>query len=211
MPCNQRYGMEEVLLSYIFWVFFLIDGIEFTALFTIKRVIQLECIPRKREKMHNAFCMQYESWKNKLSLISPTDDKLHQNSRLSFSAGAVGPSLQVHQGLDLKQIQLDSMGYLVSRHLQSCAHFDDAGELFNSTLRFFGGNYKEVSSALINPICQRAVCVFWGGTLWWCEFIHGCLFCCCWEKFFPPRRPYATVHIRVRQFVVKTLRKVRTF
>ena len=112
-----------------------------------------------------------------------------------FFAGAVGPSLQVHQGLDLKQIQLDSMGYLVSRHLQSCAHFDDAGELFNSTLRFFGGNYKEVSFALINPICQRAVCVFevWDGA----NLYMGAFFAAAW-KVFPPS-PYATVHIRVRQ------------
>ena len=62
-----------------------------------------------------------------------------------FPAGAVGPSLQVHNGLDLKQIQLDSLGYLISRHLQTCAHFDQAKEQFNNTLRFFGGNYKDVS------------------------------------------------------------------
>jgi len=57
--------------------------------------------------------------------------------------GAVGPSTQVYNSLDLKQIQLDSLGYLMARHLQSCAHFDSSSDLFDNALRFYGGNYKE--------------------------------------------------------------------
>ena len=57
----------------------------------------------------------------------------------------MGPSTQVYNSLDLKQIQLDSLGYLMARHLQSCAHFDSSSDLFDNALRFYGGNYKEVS------------------------------------------------------------------
>ena len=68
--------------------------------------------------------------------------------------GAVGPSTQVYNSLDLKQIQLDSLGYLMARHLQSCAHFDSSSDLFDNALRFYGGNYKEVSDLedMINEI-----------------------------------------------------------
>jgi len=64
--------------------------------------------------------------------------------------GAVGPSLQVHSGLDLKQIQLDSLGYLISRHLQTCGHFEQASHCFTSTLRFFDGNYKDTMDYIMS-------------------------------------------------------------
>ena len=82
----------------------------------------------------------------------------------------MGPSTQVYNSLDLKQIQLDSLGYLMARHLQSCAHFDSSSDLFDNALRFYGGNYKEVSNNyilledVINEITfVMAVQCKWGG------------------------------------------------
>ena len=42
--------------------------------------------------------------------------------------GAVGPSQVAHAGLELKHIQLDSLGYLISRHMASCGHFNEAAK-----------------------------------------------------------------------------------
>ena len=59
--------------------------------------------------------------------------------------GAVGASHHFHAGLELKHVQLDSLGYLLARHIQSCGHFHASISLMSSTLKFFNTNYKEVS------------------------------------------------------------------
>ena len=58
--------------------------------------------------------------------------------------GAVGASHHFHAGLELKHVQLDSMGYILSRHIQSCGHFHASISLMSSTLKFFNTNYKDV-------------------------------------------------------------------
>ena len=64
--------------------------------------------------------------------------------------GAVGPSQLVHSGLEIKHIQLDSLGYLMSRHIHSCGHFNEAGKDFRNTLKFFTGNYKDTIDYIIS-------------------------------------------------------------
>jgi hypothetical protein len=59
--------------------------------------------------------------------------------------GAVGVSHNVYVGLELKHIQLDSLGHVLTRHVPTCAHFTTQSTLFGNTLKFFTGNYKEVS------------------------------------------------------------------
>lgn len=59
--------------------------------------------------------------------------------------GAVGASYLYQTGLELKHVQLDSLGYLLSRHIQTCAHFNTASSMFSSTIKFFTSNYKDVS------------------------------------------------------------------
>ena len=61
------------------------------------------------------------------------------------AVGAVGLSYQIHSGLELKHVQWDSLGYVLSRHMQTCSHFDTASGLFHTSLKFFNSNYKEVS------------------------------------------------------------------
>ena len=62
--------------------------------------------------------------------------------------GAVGLSYQIHTGLELKHVQWDSLGYVLSRHIQTCSHFDTSLGLFHLILKFFNSNYKEVSKRL---------------------------------------------------------------
>ena len=63
--------------------------------------------------------------------------------------GAVGASHQLHLGLELKHVQLDSLGYVLTRHIQTCAHFHTAISMFSSSLKFFNSNYKDVSCQLL--------------------------------------------------------------
>ena len=63
---------------------------------------------------------------------------------LNYS-GAVGASQVFHADLELKHVQLDSMGYILTKHIQSSAHFHTAIGMFSSHLKFFNSNYKDVS------------------------------------------------------------------
>jgi hypothetical protein len=58
--------------------------------------------------------------------------------------GAVGCSQKAFQGLEVKHIQLDTLGHLVSRHVITCGHFASASTVLGNTLKFFTGNYKDV-------------------------------------------------------------------
>ena len=64
--------------------------------------------------------------------------------------GAVGPSQVIHLGLELKHIQLDSLGYLMSHHIMSCGHLNETAKFFRNTLRFFSGNYKDTIDYIIS-------------------------------------------------------------
>ena len=63
---------------------------------------------------------------------------------LSF-LGAVGAAHKVYRDLDLKHIQLDSMGHILPRQALTSGHFPLAADVFENTLKFFTGNYKDVS------------------------------------------------------------------
>eukprot|EP00094_Tigriopus_californicus_P005649 TCALIF_05446-PA protein Name:"Similar to NAA25 N-alpha-acetyltransferase 25, NatB auxiliary subunit (Homo sapiens)" AED:0.06 eAED:0.06 QI:638/0.81/0.83/1/1/1/12/101/1433 len=76
--------------------------------------------------------------------------------KLYNEAGAVGCAFNAYNGLELKHIQLDSMGYLIIRALQICGHFESTFSLVGSTLRFFNSNQKDVMSNS-NPILKPRV------------------------------------------------------
>jgi len=65
-------------------------------------------------------------------------------------SGAVEVSDSIHSGLELKHVQLDSLGYVLSRHIQTCGHFHSTIGLFSSTLKFFNSNYKDIIDFLIS-------------------------------------------------------------
>ena len=62
----------------------------------------------------------------------------------------MGPSQVIHLGLEIKHIQLDSLGYLMSRHIASCGHFNETAKFFRNSLRFFTGNYKDTIDYIIS-------------------------------------------------------------
>lgn len=59
-------------------------------------------------------------------------------------SGAVGAAHTVYSGLEVKHVQLDSLGHLLTRHLITSGHFSTASSVIASTLKFFSGNYKDV-------------------------------------------------------------------
>jgi len=65
-------------------------------------------------------------------------------------SGAVGVSNSFHGGLELKHVQLDSLGYVLSRHVQTCGHFHSTIGHLSSTLKFFNSNYKDIIDFLIS-------------------------------------------------------------
>ncbi|XP_059090610.1 N-alpha-acetyltransferase 25, NatB auxiliary subunit-like [Tigriopus californicus] len=70
--------------------------------------------------------------------------------KLYNEAGAVGCAFNAYNGLELKHIQLDSMGYLIIRALQICGHFESTFSLVGSTLRFFNSNQKDIVDHIIS-------------------------------------------------------------
>ena len=88
------------------------------------------------------------------SAVVPLYDAIH-DSPASFqlklllvkflnAVGAVGLSYKIHAGLELKHVQWDSLGYVLSRHIQTCGHFDTSLGLSHLILKFFNSSYKEV-------------------------------------------------------------------
>ena len=82
-------------------------------------------------------------------IVKTHKTKKNLYTNVSIFAGAVGLSHNVFLGLELKHIQLDSLGYILTRHVSTCAHFNTQSTLFGNTLKFFTGNYKEVRW----PVC----------------------------------------------------------
>lgn len=59
-------------------------------------------------------------------------------------SGAVGASSFFHAGLEIKHVQNDSLGYVLSRHIQTGGHFHTTFAMLNTSLKFFNSTYKDV-------------------------------------------------------------------
>ena len=66
-------------------------------------------------------------------------------TKTRFPQGAVGVSNAVHSVLELKHVQLDSLGHLMSHRIISCFHLRAASEHFSNSLKFFTSSYRDVS------------------------------------------------------------------
>ena len=49
--------------------------------------------------------------------------------------------------MEIKHIQNDSLGYMVTNHIQRLGHIMGSASLFETMLRFFSLNHKEVRAA----------------------------------------------------------------
>lgn len=59
-------------------------------------------------------------------------------------AGAGVAAHDVYETLDVKHMQLDSLGYVHCAAVQSNGQYNIASSLYDVTLRFFTVNYKDV-------------------------------------------------------------------
>lgn len=59
--------------------------------------------------------------------------------------GAGAAAHDVYETLDIKHMQLDSLGYIHGGAVQATGQYSIASSLYDFTLRFFTVNYKDVS------------------------------------------------------------------
>lgn len=59
--------------------------------------------------------------------------------------GAGAAAHDVYETLDIKHMQLDSLGYIHGGAVQATGQYSVASSLYDVTLRFFTVNYKDVS------------------------------------------------------------------
>ncbi|XP_052801736.1 N-alpha-acetyltransferase 25, NatB auxiliary subunit-like [Mya arenaria] len=69
--------------------------------------------------------------------------------RLYCSMGAFGPCPALYDGMEIKHIMNDTLGYIVSSHVGRLGHFMAACAMYGTMLRFFTVNHKETAEYLI--------------------------------------------------------------
>ncbi|KAB7494608.1 N-alpha-acetyltransferase 25, NatB auxiliary subunit [Armadillidium nasatum] len=78
--------------------------------------------------------------------------------------GATSASYDVYERLDMKQIQVDTLGHIMSLQSLDTGHYSCASTIFSTTLKFFMANYKDTSDPLImaykfGSLCRIPECV----------------------------------------------------
>ncbi|XP_076434680.1 N-alpha-acetyltransferase 25, NatB auxiliary subunit-like isoform X2 [Babylonia areolata] len=69
--------------------------------------------------------------------------------RLYCEVGAFGPVPALWNGMDMKHIMNDSLGYFISNHVGRLGHLVAACAMFGTMLRFFSVNHKETTEYLL--------------------------------------------------------------
>lgn len=69
--------------------------------------------------------------------------------RVYCSMGAISPCLVLFQGLEIKHIERDTLGYCVTRYVEALGQFEAASSMFLGTLKFFYGNQKNTPEHII--------------------------------------------------------------
>ncbi|XP_020616340.1 N-alpha-acetyltransferase 25, NatB auxiliary subunit-like isoform X1 [Orbicella faveolata] len=65
------------------------------------------------------------------------------------SMGALSPCLALYDGLEVKHIEQDVIGYTVTRYVEALGHFEAASSVYLNTLKFFYGNQKNTPEHII--------------------------------------------------------------
>ena len=111
--------------------------------------------------------------------VTKSENLSHQVGWFSLT-GAVGVSHHVFTGLELKHIQLDTLGHILTRHVPTCAHFATQSTLYGNTLKFFTGNYKEASLFQFSYLIIEQWYQTWRfSTIWAYLESFGCFFFRC--------------------------------
>ncbi|XP_031570934.1 N-alpha-acetyltransferase 25, NatB auxiliary subunit-like [Actinia tenebrosa] len=69
--------------------------------------------------------------------------------RIYSLMGGCGPSMSLFDRMEIKHIQLDTLGYLATRYLYFQGHFEAALSLYTTTLKYFFGNQKDTPEYFI--------------------------------------------------------------
>ncbi|XP_014770080.1 N-alpha-acetyltransferase 25, NatB auxiliary subunit [Octopus bimaculoides] len=69
--------------------------------------------------------------------------------RLYCTVGAFGPCTDIYDSMEAKHIINDTLGYVVANHVNRLGHFLSAHMMYNTMLRFFSVNHKEITEYLI--------------------------------------------------------------
>ncbi|XP_070572285.1 N-alpha-acetyltransferase 25, NatB auxiliary subunit-like [Ptychodera flava] len=64
--------------------------------------------------------------------------------------GAFGPCPELYDGMEIKHIQQDTLGYTVTRFCEPLGHFVSASAVYNATLKFFTVNNKDTTEYIIS-------------------------------------------------------------
>ncbi|XP_006821637.1 N-alpha-acetyltransferase 25, NatB auxiliary subunit-like [Saccoglossus kowalevskii] len=70
--------------------------------------------------------------------------------RLYCIVGAFGPCLQLYEEMEIKHVQRDTIGYIVTRHCAPLGHFHLVSGVYNDTLKFFTVNHKDTTEYIIS-------------------------------------------------------------
>lgn len=68
--------------------------------------------------------------------------------------GAAKSNQIVFNTLDVKYIQLDTLGYMATTLASSCGHYQSALSVYNSSLKFYNVNSKDVSVQILGLILR---------------------------------------------------------
>lgn len=79
--------------------------------------------------------------------------------------GAGGAAHQIYELLDVKHMQLDSLGYYHCNHVFVTGQFAVTSALYEATLKFFTGNYKDVSWNMVVVV----LIILWGSCFFVCQ------------------------------------------
>ncbi|XP_077995512.1 N-alpha-acetyltransferase 25, NatB auxiliary subunit-like [Glandiceps talaboti] len=64
--------------------------------------------------------------------------------------GAFGPCPALYDGMEVKHIQQDTLGYTVTRYCEPLGHFISASAVYDATLKFFTVNSKDTTEYIIS-------------------------------------------------------------
>ncbi|XP_055933094.1 N-alpha-acetyltransferase 25, NatB auxiliary subunit-like [Argiope bruennichi] len=64
--------------------------------------------------------------------------------------GAVGASYSLYENVDVKHVQLETLGYLITDSLQSAAFFSTSLNVLGNCIRFYTTNYKDIVDYLLS-------------------------------------------------------------
>ncbi len=141
--------MYLVIAAHVLWQLWTESGSD---VYFWRAVVPMEFALRlSKPNYHIRFMLiKFYNHAGRTTLSLSQDANASQNCCIS---GAVGQADTVLQMLELKRIQLDSLGHLLTKHVFTHAHFKKASIMCANSLKFYTSNFKECVDYIVN--CYR--------------------------------------------------------